>query len=78
MATASGDWWINTFNGAVQQSVSLLPSMTFAQMPSPIGLAGTRGFVTDSFVTAFGAVINAGGSTNAVPVYSDGTNWLVG
>jgi hypothetical protein len=52
--------------------------MTFAQMPSPIGLAGTRGFVTDSFVTAFGAVINAGGSTNAVPVYSDGTNWLVG
>jgi hypothetical protein len=78
MATASGDWWINTFDSAVQQSVSLLPPSRFIDMPSPIGLAGTRGFVTDSFVTAFGAVINAGGSTNAVPTYSDGTNWLVG
>jgi hypothetical protein len=78
MATASGDWWINTFDGAVQQSVSLLPSMTFAELPSPIGLAGTRGFITDSFLSSFGAPLETGGSNKAVPVYSDGTQWLVG
>jgi hypothetical protein len=75
---SSGDWWLNTFQGAVQASVSLLPPATFAQMPSPVGLAGTRGFITDSFDTAFGAAVSTGGSVNKVPVYSDGTNWLVG
>jgi hypothetical protein len=71
------DWWLDTFQGAVQQSVRLLPPCTFAQLPSPVGLAGTRGFVTDSFTTAFGGAVD-GGSNNHVPIYSDGTTWLVG
>jgi hypothetical protein len=42
--------------------------------------AGTRGFVNDSTVAAsgnFGAIV-AGGGANNVPVFSDGTNWLIG
>jgi hypothetical protein len=42
--------------------------------------AGTRGFVSDSTVAAsgnFGATVTGGGSNN-VPVFSDGTNWLIG
>lgn len=42
--------------------------------------AGTRAFVTDSSVAAsgnFGATV-AGGGANPVPVFSNGTNWLIG
>ena len=50
-----------------------------AQMPSGLP-EGTRGFITDSTVTAsgnFGAVVT-GGSINYVPAYYDGTNWRIG
>jgi len=39
--------------------------------------AGGRSFVTDATVTTFGTTV-AGGGANAVPVYSDGTNWRIG
>jgi hypothetical protein len=39
--------------------------------------AGSRSFVTDATVTTFGTTV-AGGGVNAVPVYSDGTNWRIG
>jgi hypothetical protein len=42
--------------------------------------AGTRAFVTDANLVAagnFGVVVSGSGS-NAVPVYSDGTNWRIG
>lgn len=44
------------------------------------GLIGHRAFVTDSTVAApgnFGAIV-AGGGTHPVPVFSDGSNWLIG
>lgn len=50
-----------------------------AQMPSGLSL-GTRGFITDSTVTAtgnFGAVITGGG-VNFVPAYYDAVNWRIG
>ena len=52
--------------------------VTFSVLPdaSSIG-AGTRAFITDSSASAFGEVV-AGDGANIVPVYSDGTNWLVG
>lgn len=58
-----------------------LAAYTVANLPtaSSVG-SGGRANVTDSTVTAagnFGAVV-AGGSTNFVPVYSDGTNWRIG
>lgn len=42
---------------------------------------GTRGFVTDATVAVASTTIGTtvvGGSTNKVPVFSDGTNWLIG
>lgn len=39
--------------------------------------AGSRSFVTDANTITFNAIVGSGG-TNAVPVFSDGTNWRVG
>jgi hypothetical protein len=39
--------------------------------------AGARSFVTDATAATFGTVA-AGGAANAVPVWSDGTNWKIG
>lgn len=38
---------------------------------------GTRKFVTDSTSLNFGSVVQGGGA-NCVPVYSNGTHWLIG
>lgn len=52
--------------------------VTVAKLSSAvISGAGARGFVTDSSVSTFGSTV-AGGGSNKVPVYSDGTNWKVG
>jgi hypothetical protein len=49
-----------------------------ANLPSAItSTAGARTFVSDSSVTTFNTTV-AGGGTNTVPVFSDGTNWKVG
>jgi hypothetical protein len=39
--------------------------------------AGTRAFVSDATATTFASIV-AGGGSNFVPVYSDGTNWRIG
>ena len=57
---------INTSTG----TVGSLPSAAAAG-------AGARSFVTDATVTTFASTV-AGGGSNAVPVYSDGTNWRIG
>jgi hypothetical protein len=64
------------FDNVVCTTVQTTPS-TFAQLPNPVGLAGGRGYVTDSTVATFGATV-AGGGANQVPVWSNGANWLVG
>lgn len=53
-------------------------STTVASLPAAgtVG-AGTRSFVTDANATTFASVV-AGGGSNNVPVYSDGTNWRIG
>jgi len=38
---------------------------------------GARSFVTDANATTFNSVV-AGGGSNKVPVFSDGTNWRIG
>jgi hypothetical protein len=45
-------------------------------VPATAG-AGARSFVTDATATTFASVV-AGGGSNGVPVYSDGTNWRIG
>ena len=51
-------------------TVSALPSA------STVGV-GVRSFVSDATATTFASTV-AGGGTNKVPVYSDGTNWKIG
>jgi hypothetical protein len=47
-------------------------------LPDPVAAGvGARAFVTDSSVTTFGTQV-ANGGTSKVPVYSDGSNRIVG
>jgi|688.fasta_scaffold271634_2 hypothetical protein len=48
---------------------------TVAVLPSPT--LGSRSFVTDANNTTFNTRVFGGGS-NAVPVFSNGTYWLIG
>jgi hypothetical protein len=53
---------------------------TVGALPSFTGNAGMRSFVTDANLIAvgnFGATVGAGGSNN-VPVFCDGSAWLIG
>jgi hypothetical protein len=63
----------STGTGYVKQTpvaVSALPAA------ATVG-AGTRGFVNDATATTFASTVTGGGA-NTVPVYSDGSNWLIG
>lgn len=50
---------------------------TVASLPSASIYTGSRFLVTDANATTFASIV-AGGGANAVPVYSDGTNWRIG
>lgn len=55
-----------------------IPACTVAQLPAVGDVdVGQRGFVTDANATTFASIV-AGGGSNGVPVYSDGTNWRIG
>jgi hypothetical protein len=60
-------------NGAIRTRPVTVASLSSA---SSAGM-GARAFVSDANATTFGTVA-AGGGANAVPVYSDGTNWRIG
>lgn len=62
----------------IMGQLSAVPPTTVANLPSAaVAGVGSRSFVTDSSVSAFGTTVAGGGSTK-VPVYSDGTDWKVG
>ena len=63
----------STGTGYVKQAPVLVSQLPAA---ATVG-AGTRGFVSDATSTTF-ASAPVGGGANTVPVYSDGTNWLIG
>jgi len=68
--------WLNSLARVIQfinqgsYTVSTLP-------PAATAGSGARAYVTDANATTFASVV-AGGGANAVPVYSDGTNWRIG
>lgn len=49
---------------------------TVAALP-PAGTVGRRAFVTNATATTFGSIV-AGGGSNKVPVFDNGTNWVIG
>lgn len=52
--------------------------VTVSSLPAAATIgSGARAFVSDATATTFASVV-AGGGANAVPVYSDGTNWRIG
>ena len=71
--------WISTaFTTVVASSYTKVSPVAFANLPSAVTAgAGARAFVTDSNTATFNATVAAGGA-NAVPVFSDGTDWKVG
>ena len=51
---------------------------TYSSLPTAVSAgAGARSFITDANTTTFLATVGGGGS-NAVPVVSNGSNWIVG
>lgn len=54
------------------------PSVAVASLPAASSTyTGFRAFVTDANATTFASIV-AGGGSNGVPVYCDGTNWRIG
>lgn len=72
-------------NGAVINNTGSVVATVITTTPTTVGAlpaaatsgAGARAFVTDANSTTFGAAA-VGGSTNKVPVYSDGSAWYIG
>lgn len=67
-----------TYSDLLLRAVTTSP-LTVATLPNP-ARAGMRSFVTDAsqnMSTAVGQVVSGGGS-NDVPVYYDGSNWIIG
>lgn len=67
---STGSTWHKFLKNEGNSTVAGLPSASTSG-------AGARAYVTDANATTFGSVVAAGGS-NKVPVYSNGTNWLIG
>lgn len=62
-----------TFSGPIKSTPTTVGSL----MSASIAGVGAKSFVTDATATTFASIV-AGGGANAVPVYSDGTNWRIG
>lgn len=72
-----GDGTFGSLSSVTTNTIKTTP-VTVAGLPaaSTAG-AGARAFVTDADDNTFGAPV-AGGGANNVPVYSDGSSWLIG
>ena len=73
--TGNNIWGFDTSRGALY-----FPNVGLVTLPSAGSVSGARAMINDSTVPAstnFGAIA-VGGGANVVPVFSDGTNWLIG
>lgn len=66
----------NTSGHAIFAGMVYVGAYTVGTLPSASGNPGRLAQVTDSSVTTNGSAV-AGGGSNRVPVFSDGTNWIV-
>lgn len=67
--------FFRSYNGTVWTAWAVY--YTVATLPSASANPYMRTFVTDANALTFGSIV-AGGGTNIVPVYSNGTNWVIG
>jgi len=69
---------VTTHLGRFETTTAKLTPTTVASLPSATTVgAGGKAFVSDANATTFASIV-AGGGSNNVPVYSDGTNWRIG
>ena len=69
---------ITVGNGRVTANLVTTVERTTSALPLAANTSpGTRGFVTDADTRTWGNLL-VGGAGNAVPVWTDGTNWYVG
>lgn len=67
-----------TANNVISTTTIKTNATTYSSLPLPNSAgAGARSFITDSDTVTFLSVVSGGGS-NAVPVISNGTDWIVG
>lgn len=69
----------NGSNTVYIQAIMVKQPLTYAvtNLPSAATNKGMRTVVTNATATTFASIV-AGGGGDVVPVYSDGTNWLIG
>jgi hypothetical protein len=78
--TASPDWDVVAFGGAAVGggTTGNLPVYAVANLTAAATAgAGAQAFVTDATAATFNSIV-AGGGSNGVPVFSDGSNWRIG
>lgn len=69
--------FVTTYNMLTTHVVKTTPT-TYSGLPTAASVgAGARAFITDGNTTTFMATVGGSGS-NSIPIYSNGTNWLVG
>jgi hypothetical protein len=73
LVNASPTTNVVTFTNVIKTATTVFASLPAAATAG----AGARAFITDATAATFGTVA-AGGGANAVPVWSDGTNWKIG
>lgn len=74
----TGIWNVLRNSALFGQSSVTVGVSTVSGLPSANDAGqGARRTVTDATVTTFASVV-AGGGSNIVPVYSDGTDWRIG
>lgn len=69
-----------TFVGAITNSTiegNFIGTGNYTVATLPAGTRGMRWYVTDATVTTFASTV-AGGGANIVPVFYNGTNWIIG
>jgi hypothetical protein len=69
-------WSFDTHNGIIYS-----PTLRFSQLPSPGAAIGVRSMISDSTIAIsgnFGTPVTVGDGNKLVPVFSDGTNWIIG
>lgn len=71
---------LTTFSFDPNQRILIYPLAELTDLGGPLSSPGARAMINDSTVTATGnfGAIAVGGGANIVPVFSDGTNWLIG
>jgi len=72
---------VDNILGQLSSGSTYIPALTVftvATLPSAVTAGvGARAFVSDATLAVFASTV-AGGGSNKVPVYSDGTNWKIG